>query len=73
MSEQSQPEAEPAATEAEAPEGAAPALSHDPILGDVRTDVVTVGPGGDVPIPVEEPAEEPAEEEKAEGEAEAEA
>jgi hypothetical protein len=42
MSEQSQPEA----TEAEAPEGAAPALSHEPILGDRRTDVRTVSAGG---------------------------
>jgi hypothetical protein len=62
-----QPEAEPEATEAEAPEGAAPPLATDPILGDVRTDVVTIGPGN------ERTTSEPAVEEEAEGEAEAEA
>jgi hypothetical protein len=57
MSEQSEPET----TETEAPEGAAPPLSHDPILGDVRTDVVTVGPGGEPPIPAPEEKEAEAE------------
>lgn len=65
--EQTEPVAGPTEEEApEAPEGAAPSLATDPILGDQRTDVRTVGPGGDVPTPV-------VEEEEAEGEAEAKA
>lgn len=50
MSEQSEPAAEPTEAEApeeEIPEGAAPPLADDPILGDVRTDVVTIGPGNE--------------------------
>lgn len=69
--EQTEPVAEPTEEEApEAPEGAAPSLATDPILGDQRTDVRTIGPGGDVPNPV--PEEEEGEEE-AEGDAEAKA
>jgi hypothetical protein len=80
MSEQSEPVAEEVETEEEAvetPEGAAPPLSTDPILGDTReVDTIGGGPGTqagtDIPG-VHEAHTVTAEEREAEAEAEQEA